>query len=374
MRCLFAIGLIISFYSGFSQNLVPNFSFEKKQKCPPDFVSFYREIYTIDWESSNIGTPDYFNACANKCGVPHNWVGSAKAFHGNAYMGIIACMQQFDQRQIPYREYIRVKLKDTLQAGNVYYASMKVRLAESCIATCNGMGMRFSESKMNSNKNINYQERSDITFQDNLAPNSKNEWLSVCGKYEAKGDETYLIIGNFLSNHQMEYFEFDENFITSPNTSPMAYFYIDYVEVRPFSTDTIYNCDMNDISEIVAFDGSLPESGRVVLANLNFEFDKAIILQESFYELDRLVALLLSKPYLNIILNGHTDNKGGLEYNQTLSEERALAVKTYLITKGVSRMRVTTKGYGSTVPLTKNNTEERQALNRRVEIEVQKTY
>jgi len=97
-------------------------------------------------------------------------------------------------------------------------------------------------------------------------------------------------------------------------------------------------------------------------------------LQESFYELDRLVALLLSKPYLNIILNGHTDNKGGLEYNQTLSEERALAVKTYLITKGVSRMRVTTKGYGSTVPLTKNNTEERQALNRRVEIEVQKTY
>lgn len=374
MRLLFVIGFLNIFCSGFSQNLVPNSSFEKKHKCPPDFVSFYREIYTTYWESSNIGTPDYFNACANKCGVPHNWVGSAEAFHGSAYMGIIACMQQFDERQIPYREYIRVKLNDTLKAGQVYYASMKVRLGESCIATCNGLGMRFSATRMNSNKNINYQERSHITFVDNLAPNTKTEWLSICGKYTAKGDEIYLVIGNFLSNQQMEYFEFDENFITSPNTSPMAYFYIDNVEVRRFSSDTNYNCDLNELPKIAAFDGSLPESGRVVLDNLNFEFDKAIILEESFYELNQLVALLLSRPYLKIVLNGHTDNKGGVEYNQNLSKQRAEAVKYYLVAKGVSRMRITTKGYGSSVPITSNNTDEGQALNRRVEIEVLKKY
>lgn len=73
---------------------------------------------------------------------------------------------------------------------------------------------------------------------------------------------------------------------------------------------------------------------------------------------------------MEISINGHTDNQGSDSYNQKLSEQRAKSVYEYLLKKGINNNKIKYKGYGETVPLTNNDTEENRKKNRRVEIEI----
>lgn len=354
---------------GQGQNLVPNGSFESYDDCPEEYVSHTQENTVRHWKSPNKGTPDYFHSCSYKCGVPLNWVGNADAYEGKAYMGIIACMQQIDPHQIAYREYLRVELQDSLKAGEKYYATMQVRLGLSCSMACSGVGMFFSASPMNSYESINYPVKADIG-KEQVIMDAKNEWTSICGIYEAKGNEKYLLIGNFLSNQQMEYKALDENLIPTPHISPMAYYYIDDVVVVPYNDSVIYDCEFRESTIAEDFRGEIRTQKRMILKNLYFEIDEATILRESYFELDQLVYELRKKPRLKIAIYGHTDNSGSDAYNDTLSEKRAIAVRNYLLEKGISRFRISTKGFGKTQPISENITEEGKQKNRRVEIEV----
>ena len=92
---------------------------------------------------------------------------------------------------------------------------------------------------------------------------------------------------------------------------------------------------------------------------------------ESFAYLDKL-AETLKRINTRIKVKGHTDNIGTDEVNMNLSKERAQAVMNYLLGKGVSRSKLSYDYYGSSLPLTTNETEEGRAMNRRVEIEILK--
>ena len=72
------------------------------------------------------------------------------------------------------------------------------------------------------------------------------------------------------------------------------------------------------------------------------------------------------------MVEGHTDSKGTNEYNYILSELRAKKVALAIVNDGIDSKRVTTKGYGKTVPIATNDTEEGRAKNRRVEISFNK--
>ena len=77
---------------------------------------------------------------------------------------------------------------------------------------------------------------------------------------------------------------------------------------------------------------------------------------------------LESYPNKNIEINGHTDNVGTEEKNQKLSEDRATFVKNYLASKGIKNERITTNGFGFSMPINSNQTDEEKYQNRRVEI------
>lgn len=111
---------------------------------------------------------------------------------------------------------------------------------------------------------------------------------------------------------------------------------------------------------------------KVALNNVFFEQSKAVLLPESYPELDRMIKLLKQKPGLEIELAGHTDNQGEPEKNLILSEERVEAIKKYCISKGISAKRITGKGYGQTQPIASNTKEETRRLNRRVEFRITK--
>lgn len=82
--------------------------------------------------------------------------------------------------------------------------------------------------------------------------------------------------------------------------------------------------------------------------------------------LDNMVKLLQDDANLKLSIEGHTDNVGKDEFNQTLSENRAASVKQYLVNKGVDESRLTAQGFGETQPVVDNNTAAGRAKNRRV--------
>jgi outer membrane protein OmpA-like peptidoglycan-associated protein len=98
-----------------------------------------------------------------------------------------------------------------------------------------------------------------------------------------------------------------------------------------------------------------------------FGFDRSNLSNEAKKSLNKLVMVLNSYPDTDIEIQGHTDSKGSLSYNQRLSEKRASAVMSYLTTQNIAYSRLTINGFGETAPKYTNDTESGRAQNRRVE-------
>jgi outer membrane protein OmpA-like peptidoglycan-associated protein len=98
-----------------------------------------------------------------------------------------------------------------------------------------------------------------------------------------------------------------------------------------------------------------------------FGFDQSDLSAEAKANLDKLVKVLNTYPDTNIEVQGHTDSKGSETYNQNLSVRRATSVSDYLAANQITASRITTKGFGETLPEYDNETEEGRAQNRRVE-------
>jgi outer membrane protein OmpA-like peptidoglycan-associated protein len=104
--------------------------------------------------------------------------------------------------------------------------------------------------------------------------------------------------------------------------------------------------------------------------NLLFETGKAIIKTSSYKSLNKLAEVLRDNPDANLSLKGHTDNVGDDDSNMTLSQNRANAVKDYLIQQGIDGSRITAEGFGETKPVADNNTPAGRTKNRRVEMDI----
>ena len=109
---------------------------------------------------------------------------------------------------------------------------------------------------------------------------------------------------------------------------------------------------------------------KMQLSNVFYETDSWKLKKESLSELDNLVSLLSENKNLVMEIGGYTDSTGSDEYNNVLSEKRALTVVNYLIKQGISSDRLKSKGYGNTSPLGDNVTIEGRKLNRRTEAKI----
>lgn len=97
-----------------------------------------------------------------------------------------------------------------------------------------------------------------------------------------------------------------------------------------------------------------------------FDYGKSVLKKDALPVLDRIAAEMKKSGEVTLYITGYTDDRGGEEYNNALSLERANAVKEYLITRGISGEYLVVKAMGKKGPLNENKTEEERALNRRV--------
>ncbi|MFO1344023.1 OmpA family protein [Casimicrobium huifangae] len=107
---------------------------------------------------------------------------------------------------------------------------------------------------------------------------------------------------------------------------------------------------------------------RLPLYGVTFDFNKATIKPESEVVLARAAAVLKQATGFAVEVQGHTDNVGGDDYNQKLSEARAASVKQWLGSHGADAARLSSKGYGKTQPVADNGSDFGRAKNRRVEL------
>lgn len=129
----------------------------------------------------------------------------------------------------------------------------------------------------------------------------------------------------------------------------------------------------------VANNGCPEEVTEEVVKRLNdyaktilFDSGKASFQQQTYPVLQAIVSILKEYPSANFAIEGHTDSDGKDAANQTLSENRAAAVKNYLIENGISTSRLTSAGFGETKPIDSNKTKAGKANNRRVEVKLVK--
>lgn len=261
------------------------------------------------------------------------------------------------------REYIQGTLTEPLTVGKKYYFGFWVHY--HCEGA-NNIGIAFLPEKIKLSgkellplKPVSYQAK--VTNYD-----KKIAWFSVRDSFVAQKPYNSFIIGNFLpdsmtdiqSDRYNHYFAYIDDIVI--------------VEARNQSLSPAAKTEKEkekwDYNDVV----SKRTNTAIALENIYFKFATAELLPESNPSLEKLLAQMRVVPTLKIRINGHTSEEGGAEYNQKLSENRAKAIKNYLVKKGIAQARISTKGFGESAPMpgVLNDTEENRAKNRRVEFEI----
>ena len=136
----------------------------------------------------------------------------------------------------------------------------------------------------------------------------------------------------------------------------------------------LFIIDERPLITVLEFDSAqmkaaLDADGKIALYGIHFDYDRATLQQSSNKQLQEVLTLLLENPELSLEIQGHTDSDGSEVYNLQLSQLRSESVLNYLVLFGVEPTRLQAKGYGESIPVAPNDTDENKAVNRRVELQ-----
>lgn len=202
IRIFFCLFFTITSFNVFSQNLVPNGSFEIYSQCPDPATVDPMPDNMIDlatgWSNPTGWSPDYFNACVpytpfELYSVPENLWGFQNARTGNAYAGLVSA-----QITANAREYIQTELTAPLVAGKQYLVTFYVSLSHICTYASNNIGAYFSNTPVSVAHSWVLPYTPQISNNPFTNPLTDTlGWTEVSGVFTAQGGEKYMTIGNF---------------------------------------------------------------------------------------------------------------------------------------------------------------------------------
>ena len=344
----FIFGSIIFAQLPIQKNLVPNGSFENYRKKSGNIKN------AIPWQQ--IATVDYYQQPLANDSSKYKG-----ARTGDCYAGI--------RFQKNYKEFLQVKLAESLKRGVKYDFEMYIRLGFWSNAILKSFGAYFSKGGFKNIKEVNVQTLVDTAFKKGGIDN--DEWLKIYGVYEADGGEKYLTIGNFSPQVRKDMIRENKFKLGFKE----AYYFVDDIslikqkekEIKTVIVESSYAKLYKD--SVLEVKSDVHVGDKIALKNIHFDDGYSFITSASYLELNKLATYLLLHPTMEIRINGHSDNSSSSRKNLRISEQRARNVFEYLIGKGVQN-KMTFKGFGDTQPIATNDTDIGRALNRRVEFEI----
>lgn len=214
------------------------------------------------------------------------------------------------------------------------------------------------------------EEKADVQFGNNGEVSTGYFTNNFSASYPNENDATYLSkwhhCAMIYKNHQLKCYIDQNRILVIPNVDfiPTAFGFGGIGDQQhPIVIANIRAAKGGKMNMI----GKKFTESKIVTHGINFDVDKATIKPESMGTLNMIASVMKDNPDLKFEVDGHTDNSGDAAHNITLSQQRADAVKTQLVSMGIDASRLTAKGFGDTKPIDTNDTPEGKANNRRVE-------
>lgn len=375
MKNIFYFFLLIPYFLS-AQNLLPNGSFEDMNKC----VEFNQPCSMEGW---------------NMFIMRNNHVrmlNKKEAHSGKAY--IAACILNIGGGS---KTFLETPIICQLVKNEEYKIHLFIQIADDHL---HPLKIFFSDQLYLSHW-VNFLDsipRFEIDENNLIYPQQIEpyKWLEFETKFIAKGDEKYLVMGNFQHGETDEYtghhkysrngemyYLFDDISLVSMDSSVCTNYENNLQEI--YQQDFRHSYWVNTLDEIA--NTSLVDSNNVQPANTSdsikfthqidtlilpeilFEIDSFTINPVFINVLDSFCTAILTSNFESIIINGFTDNTGDGKHNNELSVNRAKSIFDYLfLVKKIDHQKISFNGYGSQYPKADNTTIDGRSKNRRVEI------
>jgi outer membrane protein OmpA-like peptidoglycan-associated protein len=335
------------------------------------------------WESPTEAKADIYSetvADEAPAHVPKNAHGFQGALSGQNYAGVL-WWSYMDKEP---RTYLQVKFKRMLKKGQLYCIRYYVSLSDLSKYSSDQLGAYSSRIV------VHKKDESSLTYEPQVPAlltkvyDDMDGWQGVCGVYEAKGDEQYLLIGNFASTEKTTTVKMKRPRGETRAQQANAYYFIDDVSVTPIKRLSECSCEQIDETKTefiygvkVTADPNIKPADRLDRSVIYFKRYSTSLDASMKPLLANLADAMKNDPSIKVRLVGHMDE---IEVDRSrlrpdlaqMDTQRAEQVRSYFTDAGIAADRITVAGRKGDSPASDGKDEISLSKNRRVEVDVVK--
>ena len=307
------------------------------------------------------------------CSANGNKYGSESPAQGESYAGIIA----YSYNNKEPRTYIQTQLIGPMKKDVEYCIKFYVSLGDLSKYAINNLGVYMGKDPLiiDGKTDIIFDKEKDLshvsTNSENKVYNGRYNWEPVCATYKAQGKEEYLTIGNFFNNKDTKFEKLKLAGDTRGTQLPVAYYYIDNVQVFVMESPGECDCSMsskeNNTQGVIYRKDFASEDGftveeQVKLATIYFDNLRTRIESMMMGDMENLVKIMKENPGIKLEVIGHSDkleveHAKTSEPHQGLARNRAQAVIDYFTSQGISADRFKITSFDDTKPVGSSDSE-----------------